>query len=57
MCFVHKEYPEYLSTFYIKGAEKDSCVKGMTDYKHKFGIKRRYDDFDFVAWLNSGIES
>ncbi|MBQ8268661.1 MAG: DUF1919 domain-containing protein [Clostridia bacterium] len=55
MCFVHKEYPEYLSTFYIKGAEKDSCVKGMTDYKHKFGIKRRCDDF--VAWLNSGIKS
>ena len=57
VCFVHKEYPEYSSTFYIKGAEKDSCVKGMTDYKHKFGIKKRYDDFDFVTWLNSETES
>ena len=56
VCFVHKEYPEYRSTFFIKGSETNGMVKGMTDYKRSFGIKRRYDDFDFVAWLNSGIQ-
>lgn len=55
VCFVHKPYPEYASAFYIKGSEKNGMVKGMTDYKNKLGIKRRYDDFDFVAWLNSEI--
>ena len=56
ICFVHKEYPEYKSSFYIKGSENDPMVKAMTDYKSKFGIKRRYDDFDFVEWLNSNAE-
>lgn len=56
VCFVHKEHPESESAFYIKGSEEGNMVKAMTDYKHSFGIKRRYDDFDFVSWLNSGIE-
>ena len=56
VCFVHKEYPDYPSAFYIKGAENNGMVKGMTDYKHRFGIKRRYDDFDFVSWLNSKVK-
>lgn len=56
VCFVHKEYPDYLSAFYIKGSEQNGMVKGMTDYKSIFTIKRRYDDFDFVSWLNGEHE-
>lgn len=54
VCFVHREYPEYPSTFYIKGAEKEEFVKTMTGYTPVFGIKRRYDAFDFVSWFNTG---
>jgi uncharacterized protein (DUF1919 family) len=56
VCFVHKEYPNYPSAYHIKGVDDNGMVKVMTDYKHSFGIKRRYDDFDFVSWLNSGVE-
>ncbi len=56
VCFVHKEYPDYLSAFYIKGSEQNGMVKGMTEYKSIFTIKRRYDDFDFVSWLNGEQE-
>ena len=56
VCFVHKEYPQYGTAFYIKGSEKEDMVKTMTEYKRKLGIKRRYDDFDFVSWLNSNAE-
>ena len=56
LCFVHRLYPEYPSAFYIKGAERKESVKTMTGYEPIFGIKRRYDAFDFVSWLNSGIE-
>ena len=55
VCFVHKKHEDSSSAFYIKGSENDNYVKPMTDYKHGLGIKRRYDDFKFVDWLNSVI--
>ena len=54
VCFTHKEYPQYKSTFYIRGSENDDYLKDVTKYIHPWWIKRYYDQFDFVTWLNCG---
>ncbi len=54
VCFTHIPYPEYKSTFYIPGSEKKQYVETMTKYIRQIGIKRYYDYFDFVSWLNNG---
>lgn len=54
VCFTHKEYPQYKSTFYITGSEKDEYLETVTDYVHQWWIRRYYDQFDFVKWLNEG---
>lgn len=55
ICFTHIEYPQYKSTYYIEGSESDSYLKPVTNYVHEWWIKRYYDDFDFVNWINNGI--
>lgn len=54
VCFTHKPYPQYQSTYYISGSENDACLKSLMNYTPKWWIKRYYDQFDFVAWLNEG---
>lgn len=54
VCFTHIPYPQYKSTYYIKGSEDRECLKPMTDYIYPFWIKRYYDEFDFVKWINDG---
>lgn len=54
VCFTHKEYPQYNSTFYIHGSENDDYLKDVTRYIYPWWIKRYYDQFDFVTWLNCG---
>ena len=54
VCFTHKEYPQYKSTFYITGSEDDEYLESVTNYVHQWWIKRYYDQFDFVKWLNEG---
>lgn len=54
VCFTHKEYPQYKSTFYITGSEDDNNLKSVMDYVHQWWIRRYYDQFDFVNWLNEG---
>lgn len=51
--FSHKPYPEFKSVVYIKGSERFDSLKTITAYVHQLGIKRYYDQFDFVTWLNS----
>lgn len=52
--FVHDEKlaEKYASAFYIKGSRKRKFVNVMTSYQHKLGIKRYYDQFDYIAWFN-----
>lgn len=54
VCFTHKPYPQYKSTFYIRGSEDKDYIDTITDYPNQLWIKRRYDQFDFVNWLNNG---
>ncbi len=52
ICFTHIPYPQYNSTYYIRGSEKETCLKPLMDFTPNLGIKRYYDRFDFVAWFN-----
>ena len=54
VCFTHKKYPKYKSTYHIHGSEDEKYLKSMMDYVHQWWIKRYYDQFDFVDWLNQG---
>lgn len=57
VCFTHIPYPQYESSFYLHGSEEDEYVKDVSSYIHQWWIKRYYDQFDFVSWLNSGGHS
>lgn len=50
--FTHIPYPEFESSFYIKGFEdKDTC-----DYLFNYmkpGIKRYYEQFDYISFFNN----
>lgn len=54
VCFTHVKYPQYKSTYFISGSESDNYLKSVMDYVRQWWIKRYYDQFDFVAWLNHG---
>lgn len=54
VCFTHRAYPQYKSTYCISGSEHDDYLKPITNYVYKLWIKRYYDQFDFVDWLNYG---
>ncbi len=54
ICFTHIPYPQYKSTFFIHGSENDEYLKDVMIYEHEWWIKRYYDQFDFVKWLNEG---
>lgn len=50
--FTHKPYPEFKSTYYIKGFENDNCVGTLIYFKKQFFIRRYIDDFNYVKFLN-----
>lgn len=50
--FTHKDYPEFKSSYYIKGFEKDEGVGVLIYFKDKFWIRRYLDDFDYVSFFN-----
>ena len=52
VCFTHVKYPQYKSTYFIPGSEDGEYVQSMMNYIHQWWIKRYYDYFDFVSWLN-----
>lgn len=50
--FTHVEYPEFPSSYYIKGFEKEEELGVIIYFRDRF-LKRRYlDDFDYVRFLN-----
>lgn len=53
--FTHKPYPQYKCVYCVPGCEQDGFVKIMTSYAGLFTLRRRYDDFDFAAWIDRGI--
>ena len=55
ICFTHVAYPRYGSTYVIPGSEKQKQVPVLVDYVSPFSLKKHYDAFDFVAWLNSSL--
>jgi len=54
--FTHIPHPEIKSSFYIKGYENEDKVPILTSFQdEKTKIKRIYDQFDMVGWLNGDI--
>lgn len=41
--------------FYIEGFEDHPVIGQVNEHYHKFSGKRYYDQFDWVTWLNEGI--
>lgn len=50
--FTRREYPEYPSTYYIRGFEDRQELGVLTFYKKQLRKRRYLDDFDYVAFLN-----
>ena len=48
----YKEWKEYKSTFYLKKCDAGGMVKPVMNYVFPLGIRRYYDGFDYVSWLN-----
>ena len=55
--FTHLPMNDIKSSFYIKGFEKDRSVGKLNGWTGKFSIKKYYDQFDYVGWLNNGIQN
>ena len=56
VCFVHKITEGVGSQYFIPGCEDKEEVEPMMNYIHTFGLKRYYDCFDYVSWLNEGAK-
>ncbi len=54
--FTHLPMEEINSSFYIRGFENESSVGKLNGYTGKYSIKKYYDQFDYVHWLNEGME-
>lgn len=54
--FTHIPHPEIKCAYYIRGFENDDYVGTMTKFVSPFSIKRVMDQFDFVNWINKGIQ-
>lgn len=48
----HKPYPEFKSSYYLKGFEYKEEVGVLSDWKPGFWKRRYIDDFDYVSFLN-----
>lgn len=53
--FTHIPYPELKSAFYIKGYEDKETCDFLFNYMPN-GIKRYYEQFDYVKFLNQKID-
>lgn len=49
-----KNYPDIESAVYIPGFEKEEQLGDVFRMKKLLGLKKYYDIFDFVEWLNKG---
>ena len=54
ICFTHIPYPDRKYTYYLPGSEKKTCVESVMKYIHPWWVKRYYDIFDYVEFLNNG---
>jgi len=52
--FTHRPMPNIKSSFYIKGFEDNGEVGILNNWQGALSIKRYYDQFDYVTWLNEG---
>lgn len=50
--FTHIPYPEFKSSYYIKGFEKNKGIGVLIYFKNQFLIRRYLDDFDYISFLN-----
>lgn len=52
VCFTHIPYDEFECTYYITGSEKEDYLESLMVFIKQWWIKRYYDQFDWVSWLN-----
>lgn len=50
--FTRREYPEFSSSYYIKGFEEKEELGVITYFKNQPLMRRYLDDFDYVTFLN-----
>ena len=50
--FTHIPYPEFQSSYYIPGFEKEPGVGVLLYFKKQFWVRRYLDDFDYISFLN-----
>ena len=51
--FTHVPHPEIKSAVYIRGYENEEKVGVLSDFENnEYRVKRIYDQFDMVGWLN-----
>lgn len=50
--FTNREMKEIKSAFYIKGFENDEQVGELSQFVSIFSLKKYYDQFDYVKWIN-----
>lgn len=55
--FTNIKYTEFQSAYYIRGFEEQSQLGVLVDYKNQFLLRRYLDDFDYVNFLNSPLNS
>jgi len=59
--FVNKIYltnqrvEDHQSLFHIKGFEGESAIGQINEHYHRLSGRRYYDQYDWVTWLNDGI--
>lgn len=52
--FTHLPLKDIKSSYYIKGFEKEESVGKLNSWTGRYSIKKFYDRFDYVEWLNNG---
>ena len=52
VCFTYKEYPEFKSTYYIRGVEEKKAVGDLFEFEGLLSLKKYYDQFNMPDFLN-----
>lgn len=55
VCFTYKEYPEFKSTYCIRGFEQQAAVGDLYQFEGIFSLRKYYDQFDMPGFLNGEI--
>ena len=52
--FTHVPHPEIKTAYYMKRFRNSNEVGILSEYCNRLTWKKKYDDFNFVKWFNTG---